>query len=80
MELCFPRSAGYRVYDTFDDSAITPGETKLTVRAAFPRNEWLYSFILSFGDQITIKSPLSLKTEIAKRLKTALAHIKEEDT
>lgn len=80
VELCFPRSAGYRVYDTFDDSAITPGETKLIVRAALPRNEWLYSFILSFGDQITIKSPLSLKTEIAKRLKTALAHIKEEDT
>lgn len=44
-----------------------------------PETEWLYSFIMSFGNQISILYPISLKEKIIERYKIALKHF-EEDT
>lgn len=77
MEFAFSKDAGSRLYDTFDDSAITVTETGFLVKATLPLNQWLFDFILSFGDRITILTPHSLKEEITKRLESALRHYKE---
>lgn len=79
VELRFPKAVGFRVYDVFDDSAITDGEMELTVKVSLPDNEWLYGFLMSFGDQVTIEKPLELRAKIAGRYETALRHIKEKD-
>ena len=76
--LRFPEEAASRVYDVFDDRAVTEYDGELTVRADIPDNEWLYGFLMSFGDKVTVLSPLSLKREVEKRLKSALQHYEEK--
>ena len=72
VDLRFPEEAASRVYDVFDDRAVTKRGGELTVRAVIPDNEWLYGFLMSFGDKVTVLSPLSLKRAMEKRLKSAL--------
>ena len=76
--LRFPKEAASRVYDVFDDRVVTECDGELTVRAVLPDNEWLYGFLMSFGDKVTVLSPLSLKREVEKRLKSALQHYEEK--
>nr|WP_305148680.1 WYL domain-containing protein [Hungatella sp. SL.1.14] len=76
--LRFPEEAASRVYDVFDDRAVTKCGGELTVRAVIPDNEWLYGFLMSFGDKVTVLSPLSLKRAVEKRLKSALQHYEEK--
>lgn len=76
--LRFPEEAASRVYDVFDDRAVTECGGELTVRAVIPDNEWLYGFLMSFGDKVTVLSPLSLKRAVEKRLKSALQHYEEK--
>ena len=76
--LRFPKEAASRVYDVFDDRVVTECDGELTVRAVMPDNEWLYGFLMSFGDKVTVLSPLSLKREVEKRLKSALQHYEEK--
>ena len=76
--LRFPEEAASRVYDVFDDRAVTEYDGELTVRADIPDNEWLYGFLMSFGDKVTVLSPLSLKRAVEKRLKSALQHYEEK--
>jgi predicted DNA-binding transcriptional regulator YafY len=72
LELHFPDECGYRLYDTFDESAILKTESGYSVQAALPENEWLYDFIMSFGDKVTVVSPEQLKRNIILRYQNAL--------
>lgn len=76
LELHFTAETGHRLYDVFDDSAVTVTDTGFLVHVTLPKTEWLYEFILSFGEKITILSPSSLKDEIKGRLEAALQHHK----
>ncbi len=75
MELIFAREAAHRVYDFFDESSITTREDRILVKAAMPEDEWLYSFLMSFGDGLTILSPAHLKEELVRRYRAALKHL-----
>lgn len=79
IELSFPKEVSYRVYDTFEDDAIKWNGQEIRVNVTLPETEWLYSFIMSFGNQISILYPMSLKEKIIERYKIALKHY-EEDT
>lgn len=79
IELSFPKEVSYRVYDTFEDDVIKWNEQEIRVNVTLPETEWLYSFIMSFGNQISILYPISLKEKIIERYKIALKHF-EEDT
>jgi len=74
VELRFDRKAAYRVYDIFDEKAITETAEALVVKTAMPKDEWLSGFLMSFGDGVTIVSPAGLKEEIKERLKAAIKH------
>ena len=74
MELNFEKTDAYRIYDVFDDSVITEAEDRLIVKAAMPEDGWLYGFLMSFGDSLTIIRPAYLKEELIKRYKAALKH------
>lgn len=74
MELRFDRKTAYRVFDVFDEKAVTEEKDTLFVKTAMPKDEWLLGFLMSFGDGVTILSPVSLKEEIKERLQAALKH------
>lgn len=78
LELNFPDECGYRLYDTFDESAISKTESGYKVQTALPENEWLYGFIMSFGDKATVIRPDYLKENIIKRYENALQHYRKE--
>ena len=79
IELSFPKEVSYRVYDTFEDDVIKWNGQEIRVNVTLPETEWLYSFIMSFGNQISILYPISLKEKIIERYKIALKQF-EEDT
>lgn len=79
IELSFPKEVSYRVYDTFEDDVIKWNGQEIRVNVTLPETEWLYSFIMSFGNQISILYPISLKKKIIERYKIAFKHF-EEDT
>lgn len=54
IELSFPKEVSYRVYDTFEDDVIKWNGQEIRVNVTLPETEWLYSFIMSFGNQISI--------------------------
>nr|WP_325185266.1 YafY family protein [uncultured Oscillibacter sp.] len=58
LRLRFAPSAAWRVRDYFHPSQITPGpEGCLLVRCTFPEDNWLLSFLLSFGGQLEVLAP-----------------------
>lgn len=73
LRLLFAPSAAWRVRDYFHPREITPqpGGT-LLVECTFPEDQWLLSFLLSFGSQLEVLSPDYwrdiLKEEIKKSL------------
>ncbi len=70
MELRFPKEMAYRIYDEFDKTQIKrqPDGTFL-VSVSMPQDAWLMGFLLSFGTQVEIRSPKSLKDAVAKMAK-----------
>ncbi len=78
IELSFPKEVSYRVYDTFEDDVIKWNGQEIRVNVTLPETEWLYSFIMSFGNQISILYPISLKEKIIERYKIALKHFEED--
>lgn len=66
--LCFPQSMAYRVYDEFDGTQIQRQEDgSLLVSVHMPEDEWLAGFVLSFGTQVEIIEPVSLKEAVAEK-------------
>lgn len=68
--LCFPHNMAYRVYDEFDNTQIqqkTNGDFIVSVN--MPEDEWLIGFLLSFGTQVEVISPVSLKKLLAESAK-----------
>ena len=73
LVLLIDKSVTYRVYDEFIDSNIEKldnGDFKVEVE--FPLSDWLYGYILSFGNNAKVLEPLDIKEEIIERLKKNL--------
>lgn len=67
------KSLAYRVYDEFSEENIEildNGNFKVTTE--FPFNDWVYGYILSFGENIKVLEPLYIKEEIINRLKKSI--------
>lgn len=68
ITLRFPREVAYRVYDEFDKTQVQQQENgDLIVSAKMPEDAWLTGFLLSFGTQAEIISPVYLKEVIAEQ-------------
>ncbi len=68
LELCFAPQAAYRLYDNFDPRYLSPqedGGIRMTV--AYPEDDWVYGFLLSFGDQVEVLSPPGVREELLRR-------------
>lgn len=70
ITLRFPKEMAYRVYDEFDHTLIQRQENgDFIVAAKMPEDAWLISFLLSFGTQVEILSPVHLKQILADQAK-----------
>ena len=78
LELEFTFDIGYRLFDTLDDTAITRHENGYTVKLTLPENDWLYDFLMSFGDKVTIIRPKSIRQTLKARHEKARDHHKGE--
>lgn len=74
----FPLGVGYRLYDTFDDKAVSRQGDRYIVEVILPENDWLYEFLMSFGDKVTVIRPESVRQKMIERYKAAFMHIKGE--
>lgn len=63
-----------RVYDEFDDEAITVnGDGSFTATIDFPEEEWIYGFIMTFGSAAEVLEPADVRAGVACRLNEMLA-------
>ena len=62
----------YRIYDEFDESEITELGNIFLVKTKFPLNDWVYGYILSFGEHIKVLEPAFVKKEIIDKLNKSI--------
>ena len=69
LKLSLSQDVAYRVYDEFSvEDIIECNDQRIIIQVRLPENEWLYGYILSFGDNIEVLEPLEFRNEIYKRL------------
>ena len=71
VQLWFSRRHAPRVYDVFEFTYIESREDGIYVTAPIPEDEWLYSFLLSFGANARVIQPEHIKKELKNRQKQA---------
>lgn len=77
--LRFPKEMAYRVYDEFDRTQIQrQADGAFVVSVKMPADAWLIGFLLSFGTQVDILVPLSLRDAVAKQAKQIFQKLKEK--
>ena len=78
LELEFTLDVGYRLFDTLDDATITKHKDGYTVKLTLPENNWLYDFLMSFGNKVTIIRPKSIRQTLKMKHEAARDHHKGE--
>jgi len=67
------KEMAYRVYDEFEnEEIITKDDGNFSVNVEYPENEWVYSYILSFGEYAKILKPDYAKCIIKEKLQKNL--------
>ena len=77
LELQFPPEVGFKLYDQLEDDAITQTQHGYTVNLTLPETDWIYDFLMSFGEKVTIIRPQHIKQKIIEKYEAALNHYKE---
>lgn len=63
----------YRVYDEFGQAFILKNEDgSFIVTVAYPENEWLYGYVLSYGDDVEVLEPKHFRDTIKRKLEDGL--------
>lgn len=63
------KELSYRVYDEFDTSSITKLENgDFIVQMEIPLNDWVYGYLLSFGENIKVISPEDVKRIVKEKV------------
>lgn len=73
LELEISKEMAYRVYDEFEYHEIAKKENgDFIVKVEYPENEWVYGYLLSFGEHIKVLSPNRVKEIIKIKLQNTL--------
>ncbi|MFU7514542.1 helix-turn-helix transcriptional regulator [Clostridium sp. HCS.1] len=65
------KKLGFRVYDEFQSFSLDDNGD-FVINLDFPLCDWLYGYLMSFGDNIEVLEPLHIREEMKKRLTAAL--------
>lgn len=69
VQLRFPREMAYRVYDEFEESQVRQEEDgNFLVAVPMPVDDWVISFLLSFGTQVEVVEPVYLRERLADKI------------
>ena len=73
LELEISKKMAYRVYDEFEDSEINKTDDgSFIINVEYPENEWVYGYILSFGEYVKVLSPERVKRTIKDKIEKIL--------
>ena len=73
LELEINKAMTYRVYDEFESKEITKKEDgNFMIKVKYPENEWVYGYILSFGEYAKVLNPGYAKNIIKDKLQRTL--------
>lgn len=73
LELEIDNVMTYRVYDEFENEEITKKEDgNYIIKVKYPENEWVYGYILSFGEYAKVLNPGYVKNIIKDKLQKTL--------
>ena len=73
LELEISKKMAYRVYDEFEDSEINKKDDgSFIINVEYPENEWVYGYILSFGEYVKVLSPERVKRTIKDKIEKIL--------
>ena len=73
LELEINKNMTYRVYDEFESKEITKKDDgNFIIKVEYPEDEWVYSYILSFGENIKVLSPVRAKNRIKSKVEKML--------
>ncbi len=73
LELEINKAMTYRVYDEFESKEITKKQDgNFIIKVKYPENEWVYGYILSFGEYAKVLSPGYAKNIIKDKLQKTL--------
>ena len=73
LVLQIDKKLSYRVYDEFEAASIKKLESgDFIVSIEFPFTDWIYGYILSFGEYIKVLEPIHVRNEIIERLNKSL--------
>lgn len=73
LELEISKDMSYRVYDEFKREDIIKNKNgDFIVKVEFPEKDWVYGYILSFGENVKVLSPGYVKNIIKEKLQKSL--------
>ena len=73
--LHFKPQVAYRLYDILDEDVINKDGEIFKVNVILPEDEWLYEFLMSFGENVTVIKPGRVKKELLARYERAIQAI-----
>lgn len=72
IELEFQPELAFRVYDEFDEEGIEKNDDGLMyVAVKMPVDDWLYSYLMSFGNKVRVISPKEVSETLKQKHKEA---------
>lgn len=71
LQLKISPQMAYRVYDEFKEYEVLP-DGSFVVEFLFPKGEWLYSYVSSFGGECEILFPEEIRREYVNQIKKTL--------
>lgn len=73
LTLLFESSMAFRIYDEFyPDQVKLREDGRYEVQIQFPNGEWIYSYLMSFMDEVTVLAPQHIQEGLIERYKKAL--------
>ncbi|MDV4152288.1 YafY family protein [Clostridium sp. AL.422] len=71
LKLRVNKNLGFRIYDEFQNHSLDDNGDFI-VDLDYPSGDWLFGYLMSFGENIEVLKPLHIREEIKKRLISAL--------
>lgn len=76
LRLKIAKEAAYRVYDEFENYERTE-DGGFLVDLCFPRNDWLFYYLISFGEYLEVLEPEEARAQLQEKLKKITEKYKE---
>ena len=71
LKLRIDKKLAFRIYDEFHNYSLDD-KGDFIVNLDFPSGDWLFGYLMSFGEYIEVLEPLNIRDEIKKKLMYAL--------